>query len=143
MEEIPPELVINWDHTTMKIMPSCSWTMEKKGTKHVEIVAIDDKRQITALLACTLNGTFLPVQLFFRGKLISVAFPSDWHITHTENHWSNESTTIEYIIIPYMEKTRKNLELDAKYLALATYFKAQCTSTVSLTTAQIGCSLLI
>ena len=38
--------------------------MEKKGVKSVEIVAIDDKRQITAVLACTLDGTFLPVQRF-------------------------------------------------------------------------------
>ena len=50
MENIPADLVINWDQTAMKIVPSCSWTMERKGTKRVEIVAIDDKRQITAVL---------------------------------------------------------------------------------------------
>ena len=53
IEEIPPQLVINWDHTAIKIVPSSSWTMEKKGVKRIEIVAIDDKRQITAVLACT------------------------------------------------------------------------------------------
>ena len=42
MEEVPPSLVINWDHTAMKIVPSSQWTMEKKGTKRVEIAAIDD-----------------------------------------------------------------------------------------------------
>ncbi len=45
MEEIPDALIINWDQTAMKIVPSSSWTMEKRGTKRVEIVAIDDKRQ--------------------------------------------------------------------------------------------------
>ena len=30
MEEIPADLIINWDQTAMKIVPSCSWTMEKK-----------------------------------------------------------------------------------------------------------------
>ena len=139
IEEIPPQLVINWDHTAIKIVPSSSWTMEKKGVKRIEIVAIDDKRQITAVLACTLDGTFLPIQLIFQGKTEKchphVPFPSDWHITHTDNHWSNESTTIDYlknIIIPYVERTRKNLELDAKHPALAIFdvFKGQCTSDV-------------
>ena len=29
MEDIPPSLVINWDHTATKIVPSSQWTMEK------------------------------------------------------------------------------------------------------------------
>ena len=32
MEDIPPSLFINWDHTATKIVPS-RWTMEKKGIK--------------------------------------------------------------------------------------------------------------
>ena len=64
--------------------------MEKKGIKRVEIVAIDDKHQITAVLACTLDGIFLPVQMIFQGKTEKchsrVSIPSDWHITHTDNH---------------------------------------------------------
>ncbi len=55
MEEIPDALIINWDQTAMKIVPSSSWTMEKRGTKRVEIVAIDDKRQITAVFGCSLS----------------------------------------------------------------------------------------
>ena len=30
MESIPPALIINWDQTAMKIVPSSSWTMKKK-----------------------------------------------------------------------------------------------------------------
>ena len=41
--------------------------MEKRGTKLVEITAIDDKRQITAVFGSTLSGDFLPVQLIFTG----------------------------------------------------------------------------
>lgn len=29
MEEIPPELVFNWDQTAISIVPGSSWTMEK------------------------------------------------------------------------------------------------------------------
>lgn len=48
LEEIPKDLILNWDHTGLKIVPTSSCTMEEKGRKHVEIVALDDKRQITA-----------------------------------------------------------------------------------------------
>ena len=33
MEEIPSELILNWDQTGIKIVPSNTWTMEKQGTK--------------------------------------------------------------------------------------------------------------
>ena len=109
----------------MKIVPSASWTMEKRGTKRVEISSKDDKRQITAVFACSLSGTFLPVQVIYQGTtprcLPSVTFPSDWHITHTANHWSTEATMIEYIkriIVSYVKQTRERLKLSRDYPAL-------------------------
>ena len=33
MEDVPPSLVLNWDHTAMKIVSSSNWTMEKKEPK--------------------------------------------------------------------------------------------------------------
>ena len=33
MEEVPAELVLNWDKTAIKIVPSTLWTMEKHGSK--------------------------------------------------------------------------------------------------------------
>jgi len=114
MEDVPPSLVIIWEHTATKIVPSSQWTMEKRGTKRVEIAAKDDKRQITALFACTLTGKFLPIQMIYHGMTTKclpkhVEFPDDWHITYTANHWANEDTTIGYIeniIIPYVKKER-------------------------------------
>jgi len=50
MEEVPPAMMLNWDHTAVNYVPMSSWTMEREGTKRVEIVAKDDKRQITAVL---------------------------------------------------------------------------------------------
>ena len=29
MEDIPGDMIINWDQTAMKLVPSASWTMEK------------------------------------------------------------------------------------------------------------------
>ena len=61
MEEVPPELVLNWDQTDIKIVPTDTWTMELRGSKHVELMGFQDKRQITAVFCGTLVGDFLPV----------------------------------------------------------------------------------
>ena len=52
MKDIPGDMIINWDQIAMKLVPFSSWTMEKRGTKRVEISATDDKRQITAIFVC-------------------------------------------------------------------------------------------
>ena len=44
MDEIPDQLIINWDQTAINYVPSGSWTMEKSGSQRVEIVANVDKR---------------------------------------------------------------------------------------------------
>ena len=33
--EIPNELVLNWDHTGINIVPGSAWTMDQKGQQHV------------------------------------------------------------------------------------------------------------
>ena len=33
MEEIPPELVLNWDQTGINIVPASLWTMDQQGKK--------------------------------------------------------------------------------------------------------------
>ena len=61
MEEVPHQLIINWDHTAMKVVPATSWMMGRKGTNRVKISGSDDKRQITALFAYTMAGHFTGV----------------------------------------------------------------------------------
>ena len=139
MESIPPELIINWDQTGIKYVPVSCWTLEKKGSKRVEIAGVDNKRQITALLAGTLAGQFLPAQLIYAGKtpacLPKTKFPSNWHVTFTPNHWSNEDTMLAYIdsiIIPYVVKMRTTLKLPQSQSALVIFdhFEGQLTPRV-------------
>ena len=139
MEEVPDELIINWDHTGINYVPTSNWTMAEEGPSRVEIVGLGDKRQITAVLACSLSGDFLPPQVIYSGKtpkcLPSVSYPSNWHITYTENHWANEKTTIDYIhkiLLPYINNVRQSLSLSSNHTALVIFdrFKGQCTSTV-------------
>ena len=139
MEEIPDDLVVNWDQTAIKYIPLSNWTMDKEGSKRVEVIGIDDKRQITATFAASLSGNFLPVQLVYEGKTTKchpvVEFPEGWHVTHTLNHWCNEETMVAYIesvIVPYMSQKRRQLGLDLKHtgLVILDEFKGQTTSRV-------------
>ena len=68
MDEIPPELVINFDQTGIHYVPISSWSMEMEGAKRVEVVGKDDKRQITAIFGISMSGDFLPIQLVYQGK---------------------------------------------------------------------------
>ena len=103
IEEIPHNLVINWDQTGIHYVPVGSWMLEKEGAKKVEITAIDDKRQITAVFAGSLPGDFLPPQLIYKGTtrccLPTINFPTWWHITKSPNHWEHEDTMKDYLVM--------------------------------------------
>ena len=79
MNEIPWDLIINWDQTALSIIPTGDWTMEKQGAKVIPIANADDKRQLTAVLAAT---QYLPPQLLYKGKTTKchpqVTFPDGW-----------------------------------------------------------------
>ena len=117
-------------------MPASSWKMKKQGEKRVEIIGKDDKWQITAVFAGTLNSEFLPVQLVYQAKtercLPSFKFPRDWDIRYTANHWCNESTMecyLEKVIFPYVDQKRNDLWLHHAHPALLIFdnFNGQCT----------------
>ena len=113
--------------------------IKKEGCKRVEIIGLNDKRQITVELGVTKNGHYLPPQLIYAGKtkqcLPKVNFPSSGHITCTKNHWANEVTTLQYIdeiLLPYICQTRKELNLPPHHSSLVIFdqFKSQCTAAV-------------
>ena len=126
--DIPWDMVFNWDQTGLKLVPVSSWTMAKEGSKQVPVVGKEDKREITALLAVTASGTLLPPQLIYQGKTDGchpkISFPADWNVTHSDSHWSTETTMLEYIdkvIVPYVVKERNRLELADDHPALAIF----------------------
>ena len=111
----------------------------KRGGERVEITAVDDKRQITAVFGGSLTGDFLPIQLIYQGTtkrcLPTVEFPRDWHVTFSHNHWANEETMIDYlqkILIPCVDNKRKLLKLRDDYPALVLFdhFSGQMTESV-------------
>ena len=130
---VHPALVINWDQTGLLMMPTATRTYSDKGSKQVEIAKLDDKRQITAVVASAMDGSVLPVQLVFAGKEFSSktgnplrsSCPNDadtlqlleqhkWSVTQTDSHWSNVNTMKDYvktIIDPYVQSKIKELDL--------------------------------
>ena len=84
----------------------------------------------------------IPPQLIYQGKIEKChpkfPFPKKWHITHSENHWLNEVTMLEYvdkILVPYIEGIRENLPLNksnAHALCIFDVFRAhQCESFIN------------
>ena len=58
-----PDLVVNADHTGMRMLPNGRFTYDECGTQHVKIVGMDDKRQVTVVVGSTLGGMMLPFQV--------------------------------------------------------------------------------
>ena len=52
------DLIMNWDHTGVNIVPGSHWTLEGKGAKRVECTGVDDKHQITVVICATASGIF-------------------------------------------------------------------------------------
>ena len=69
-KRIPDDLIINVDQTNVYIVPVGDFTLEEKGSKQVPIIGLEDKRQITVLLGCTMSGYFLPLKLSTQAERI-------------------------------------------------------------------------
>ena len=102
--------------------------MHQAEAKVVLIASSDDKRQITAVLAVTMTGEYLPPQLLFKGTTThchpKVSFPNGWDVWYSKNHWSSEDTMKQYlekIIIPFVEQKRISLKLEQTHPALAIF----------------------
>ena len=90
--------------------------MEKEGVKRVKIKGLDDKRQISAVFGGRITSKFLPLQHVYQGKTSQChsicKFSEDWYITHSDNHWYNKTTMVNYIskiIIPFVKQKCREL----------------------------------
>ena len=80
-------------------------------SKRVEIIEKEDKRQLTAVFGSSMSGDFLLPQLYSRkeDKKMSQYPNFNFHMgyhndTYAENHWANENTSQQYIILPYLDQ---------------------------------------
>jgi len=85
----------------------------------------DCKKQITAVLGGSCVRDFFPPQIIYEGKtprcLPNYEYPKKWDVTHSANHWSNETTMKKYIndiLLPCIKEKRRSLNLADDYPAL-------------------------
>eukprot|EP00798_Chlamydomonas_sp_ICE-L_P009181 gene9181-16316_t len=104
---IPPSLLLNGDQTGVFLVPVGRYTLTRQGTEAVRMLEIDDKRQLTVLLATAADGTMLLGQAIFQGKTARSLPPAldkktledqGWVFDVTENHWSNMETSKRWVL---------------------------------------------
>ena len=105
----------------------------------ISIAHSDNKRQVTAVVATSMSGECIPIQLLYQGKTVRChpkgSFPENWDLWHSINHWSNEEMMIRYIkkiVVPFVSSTREALKPDIAYpvLAIIDGFRGQTTESV-------------
>ena len=123
---IAPELVINTDQTRIHLVPAGgARTWAEKGSKHVQILGMEDKRQITISVSSSTAWNLLPFQLVFTWTTNKYLPPRNegrqmcedigWHLTYSINHWSNLTTCkqfVEQFLQPYRRKQMQEMGLD-------------------------------
>ncbi|KAL1943445.1 hypothetical protein VTO73DRAFT_4520 [Trametes versicolor] len=116
---IKPSMIVNADQAGVLLMPSGKQTYEVKGSKDVPVHAHDEKRQMTIVVASSLDGKMLPFQSVWGGSS-DTSLPSKSAPRRSEaddigfvyahgdtRHWSSRDTTKKWILEvlnPFLER---------------------------------------
>ena len=147
---IPKELVINNEQAPLRSVLVSSYTMVKKGNQCVLVAGTTDYRQITGTFGVNLSWNFLPIQLIYQGKTKRCQpiypFPREFHVTQTENHWKNDSTSlnlIKEVLVSYFRKVRQKMSLLEyhHWLLTADVFKGHWTNPVMTEVKRSNCKM--
>ena len=126
-----PAFIINWDQTGVLLQSISPYTMADKEGKQVLVADKEEKRAITAVVASSLAGDLLPMQLVFIGQdsnkeqqkavpelsdlMTRRTIDKGWHLTQTPSHWSTlESMKDDIRKIPSPWVRQKGKELHFK-----------------------------
>ena len=96
-KSIPEKLVLKWTKQASTLCHAVGkWTLDKAGSHRVEVVAQDDRRQITATFTSTLSFILS----------IQARFPANFDVWHSPNHWANQETAPQHHPTLCQEDTR-------------------------------------
>jgi len=98
----------------------------QKGTKDMQVLGLEDKRQITMVVSSNVAMDLLPPQIVFTSSITFKSFPPNnqgkkiyikdgWDLTFSENRWSSLEITKKFvtnILFPYMKSYIQILGLD-------------------------------
>ena len=135
---IHPDLVSNFDQTPLSYIIVGNTTLEFEGATSVPVKGKGKRKQITGTFTISASGKLLPLQLIYAGKTErrhsqGIKLPSEFDVTHSEDHWSNKILARQHVtevIMPYAKQQRKELGLsdDHKCLLIFDVFKGQTTN---------------
>lgn len=97
VERVGDKKIINFDETGIQLCPAATRTFHQRGDHQVEIMGLDDKRQLTCGLAASMTGVRLNIQLIFAGTT-NACHPTkkvqgvSYH--HSKSHWQDVETTL-------------------------------------------------
>jgi hypothetical protein len=109
LHNIPKSLMVNYNQTRVCPIPiGGSRTLEKKSAKHVHVVRIKDKRQVTTLVFFATSQLMFLLQIIFTNKMErclpphnhgkSLCYFARWHLTYLDNHWSSLQISTGFVI---------------------------------------------
>ena len=140
------------DHTPQFYVSPCKYIFDVKSVTAVRIKGIDDKRQITATFTISISEEFIPIQVIYKGKttryLLSYAFPKNFDITFSENHWSNTEKAIRFfkkVVFPCLKNVRQSKVYQNGQMSpvIMDTFKGQDNEEVAKICRENSCVLII
>eukprot|EP01083_Nonionella_stella_P085614 237437_1 len=116
---IKPCNQMNADETNLPIVPNNAWTMDEKGSKHVEGEKLDDKRNVTGMCGGARTGEAIPLQYIARGTTTRCEprlkpVPENMRFDHTHNSWSEPESILRYLkhhVVPFTKNQCKKYDL--------------------------------
>jgi len=105
---IPPTFVVNNGQNGIHVvLNGAERTWEPKGTKDMQVLGPEDKRQITTVVSSSATRDLLPPQIVFTNRTTLKSLPpnnqgktnyikDDWDLTFSESHWSSLETTKKF-----------------------------------------------
>ena len=130
--------IINWDHTTFKLVPSSNWTIERREPNVLKSLQLMTSDRLLVSLHALCQGTSYRFNLFIKEPhLRAIPILCHFQVIGTSPilltiGLMSRLLTMEKIIIPYVIQKRKYLNLDDSHSALVIFdiFKGQCTTDV-------------
>ena len=115
--EISHSMIYNIDEAGIRVIPTSSCTLDKKGTRDAIGTGKRSYAQVSKTTVCSADGYLGPYQVIFQGKTAQCV-PQDVEPAHlcsytqTASHFANEDTVLKYCsesFIPWVEERRKSL----------------------------------
>jgi hypothetical protein len=76
---IPPSLVVNSDKIDIRLVPTYQENAHGKvgGSKHIHMLGIKDRRQVTMVVSSSAIGLLLPLQVIFTSTTPRTLLPNN------------------------------------------------------------------